>query len=361
MICCAIVASGQGFGAAKPAPTGKPTKPRGGGQKPKKVSRACPFHRHRVDPPHPLTLPSSQRPSVQKALELIDRAKGAAADTSSPTSGRVEYVRVRDWGSGRAEDLGELEVAAPPQIYAPGGSLYEFLARQIEALQAEGALEVARPAGAPPPPPFERWAFAEAHYAQYLADLGAVHAGVEEALAALAGAAPGTPAARCHDLLGPAGELARAGTLVADLAQLRATSAAPEGLPTEPTPNAAAYAAALRRRGTACARAEDAAELDAEALKLGAHAYAATLTLLTSGARIGAAATERLSLFARQAVRTFKEYPEGMADPPLTVFRSAVDALGAGLDLGGQDVLLAELPAAMQRTAVLLEALAREA
>lgn len=51
------------------------------------------------------------------------------------------------------------------------------------ALQAQGALSVVQPKGAKPLPPFKRWAFAEAHYLQYLSDLLSVHSALERALA----------------------------------------------------------------------------------------------------------------------------------------------------------------------------------
>jgi hypothetical protein len=50
-------------------------------------------------------------------------------------------------------------------------------------------MPVARAKGAKPLPPFERWAFAEAHYLQYLCDMLSVHSALEQALASCTAAA----------------------------------------------------------------------------------------------------------------------------------------------------------------------------
>ena len=89
------------------------------------------------------------------------------------------------------------------------------------------------------------------------------------------------------------------------------------------------------------------------------HWYALMLTLLTSGARIGAAAAEKLDLFRRDALHTYRTYPESV-DNPLGTFRRAVDGMGAALGEERQEVFLGELPDAFRRCSLLLEALARE-
>lgn len=45
-------------------------------------------------------------------------------------------------------------------------------------------MPVAQPKGSKPLPPFQRWAFAEEHYLQFLCDLLSVHSALEAALEA---------------------------------------------------------------------------------------------------------------------------------------------------------------------------------
>ena len=303
-------------------------------------------------------------------------------------------MRVKDWGTGAPDDLGNLQMAAPLQTYAAGESLYEFLARQLEALQAEGVLEVARPKGTPPPPPFSQWAFAQPHYLQYLTDLYTVHSALESSLQqasnsiesySTSGSGTNESVAQLVvHMLGPHQELARSQAIKSDIASILSTSTSSSStkennnftvLPQVPqegqemetetedetaSPNAAAYAQRLRRLGTQCTQSEDEQEFVSNCLKLAAHVYVVTLTLLTAGARVGAAATEKMNLFARNAVAVFQEYPELAEDSALKVFRKNVDALGKELSVEEQDVVLRELPIAMRSTAVLLHALAKE-
>jgi len=82
------------------------------------------------------------------------------------------------------------------------------------------------------------------------------------------------------------------------------------------------------------------------------------LTLLTSGTRTGAAAAEKLDLFKRDALHTYRSYP-GCALDPLATFQRSVDAVGTILDEEQKESFMAELPDAFRRSSLLLEALAR--
>lgn len=318
------------------------------------------------------TLPYLQ--DVDKAVNLIQQRGPKKSGTATTDSGgRVDFVQVQNWGSGNPKDLGNLEVAEPVQSYVSGDSFYEFIARQLQALQAEGALEVARPAGTPPPPPFSEWLFSEAHYVQYLVDQCSVHSALEESLQkaiqsaqqfCIGGAGGGGDniVEKCN-LLGLNRELARSKALSQDLENIKASStsdtAAQRVLPSDPSPNAAAYVQLLRQLAVQCERAENIEELHTSLLKLSAHLFVTLLTLLTSGNRIGATAAEKLDLFSKNAVQTFKDYPNTDVSP-LKLFRTAVDELGPVLNPIQQDIFLDELPSAMRRTGVLLEALARD-
>jgi hypothetical protein len=310
---------------------------------------------------------------VDKALKIIQqRGPKKSGSATTDSGGRVDFVQVQNWGTGKREDLGNLEVAEPVQSYVSGDSFYEFIARQLQSLQAEGALEVARPAGTPPPPPFSDWLFSEAHYLQYLVDQYSIHSALEESLqkaiqsaqqiiSTTGGGADDESIVQKCNLLGLKQELARSKAIVQDIENIKATSssdAAQKELTGNPTPNAAAYVQLLRQLAVKCERAETVEEVHTSLLKLSAHLFVTLLTLLTSGNRIGATAAEKLDLFSRNAVQTFKEYPNTEVSP-LKMFRTGVDELGPVLNPVQQDIFMDELPSAMRRTGVLLESLAR--
>jgi len=194
--------------------------------------------------------------AVAKALKLVERQQGRSSDDVQ-NQGRVDYVKVADWGSGRPDELGDLKLAAPPQELTSQMPFYEQLARHLEVLQSEGLLNVARPEGAAPLPPFQRWAFAEAHYRQHLADLLSVHAALEslsarileqlEASAAQGGHESKAMAEAFALLVGPATGLARAECIAKDLAAL-----GDGGGSTAPGPNAAQYARYLKDLAERC-------------------------------------------------------------------------------------------------------------
>ena len=298
-------------------------------------------------------------------MNLIQQRGPKKSGSATTDSGRVDFVQVQNWGSGNPQDLGNLEVAAPVESYVSGDSFYEFVARHLQSLQAEGALEVARPAGTPPPPPFEQWVFAEAHYLHYLEDMRTLHCALEEALEkALQSTrqflASDDLVEKCN-LLGANQELARSNAILQDIQNIKSTSSdetAKEELVSEVSPNAAAYVQLIQQLAVQCERSETVEEIYKHIIKLSAHVFITMLTLLTSGNRIGAAATEKLNLFSRNVVQTFKDYPTADISP-LKVFRTGVDELGKVLDPIQQDIFLDELPSAMRRTGVLLEALAR--
>jgi hypothetical protein len=128
-----------------------------------------------------------------------------------------------------------------------------------------------------------------------------------------------------------------------------------------PAPATAAGAAAA----AAAARGPPLAPADADALRLFANAYALHVTHLTTGTRVGAAATEALGLFGRRATALYDGYelsaalPTPLADP-LRVFRARVDAVGEFMPEAGWGVVESELVGAVQRAGGLYEAVARD-
>jgi len=299
---------------------------------------------------------------VEQAVKLVDGQLGSVhADEAA--RGRVSYVRVKNWGSGRQDDIGDLQVESTSEAAAMDAPFYEQLARRLQMMEAEGELAVVRPPGAPPLPPVEAWAFAESHYVQHMVDLLCVHTaleqGISRALAALQQEDASQDRARLAEVVGLLGfdhGLARSAHIAADLAIICAD---PARVPS-PLPNAAAFAQYIRLAAERCERAEEGEELTSAAARLMASAYVVHLTLLTSGMRIGAAATERLGLFAKQAVHTYRTYPDEVGRP-LEAFVTAVNAAGDALEQRGREAFVVALPGAMQRASLLLEALARTA
>ena len=327
---------------------------------------------------HPSCTHSEQ--GVQKALDLVERTQGSTTQSSSSVKGRVDFVQVKDWGSGVPKDLGNLELAAPAQRHEKDTPFSVFLVRYMEGLEAEGSLAVARPTGAQPLPPFSRWLFSEPHYIQYLEDMLCVHSALEDSLASALSTSTQAENTtekenasvvfeKCH-LLGMKQELARSTYIAQDLASMRTSSSS--SLPVEttpsspsvPTPNAAAYAQSMRQLAVQRHRSESEKESVELVLKLTAHVYVNMLALLTTGNRVGAAAAEKLDLFRRGAVNTFKTYPllvkEADDKSPVALFYSAVDNLGRAMSLEEQEMFLKEVPSALRRTAVLLESLAKD-
>ena len=204
---------------------------------------------------------------MKKAVDLVESKQGLSSQELRDR-GRVDYVRVEDWGGGQPGDLGELKLAAAPEQLAVEAPFYDVLARHLEALQAEGALAVARPPGAPPLPPFERWAFAESHYQQHLADLLCVHSAIEDVHETMCGTLKPTKStagvAEALIILGPAAGLARSACVERDAAAMCNSSAGDSGSASvrpDPSPNAATYAQYIRDLGARCGRADSEAEL----------------------------------------------------------------------------------------------------
>ena len=116
---------------------------------------------------------------------------------------------------------------------------------------------------------------------------------------------------------------------------------------------------------TAATTSTPLAPADADALRLFANAYALHITHLTTGTRVGAAATEALALFPRRATALYDSYAglppaAGPLADPLRVFRGRVDGVGALVPAAGWAVLEAELVGAVQRAGGLYEAVARD-
>ncbi|EFN60042.1 expressed protein [Chlorella variabilis] len=339
---------------------------------------------------------SGDSKAVQRAVRLVEQQEGKGRgppsarpiDPREAARGKVEYVKVKDWGSGQPEDLGSLQVEDGSKVFEAGGGsgsgeappqpFYESLARRLELLQTQGALGVAQPQGSKPLPDFQRWAFALEHYVQYLADMHAVHAALESSIAGAAAqvsasSLAGLPQQRREQLLqalglfGAARGLDRAAPLLQDLRRLAARqqqqeasrgggggAAQGEYSPPPAMQHAAAYAAYLASLARACRASEGPDELEQVVLRLLANAYILRLMHHTSGGRIAAAAAQKLDLASAGALAFHQSYP-GL-DARLGPGAKPLEAL-----VGDTNRLGEELGKAMTKTSMLLVPLAQEA
>jgi len=317
----------------------------------------------------------------------------------------VDYVRVEGWEPHAKggdledispEDLGDLPVrsfsegaslapregkaSAQEGVSESGGPseapkqplpLYEDLVRYLQLLDSKGEISVARPKGAAPLPPFEKWSFGDERFLQYLVDLQCVHVALETAVSQ-AGALLDAASSDSREVpplagFGPALGLQRSGALGADVAAIKAAlvgasagegqsppqladvataqaqahasyiSSIAKGLSREP--EAAAGEGFRRRQKGSAVSASRRAEL-----RLVANLFALYIANLTTGMRIGAKAMECVPAMRQaRAVKFFQEYPDHV-DDPLKVFMKAVDDLGLLLSDEEKDILKEELP-----------------
>ncbi|GLC42692.1 hypothetical protein PLESTB_001127900 [Pleodorina starrii] len=123
-------------------------------------------------------------------------------------------------------------------------------------------------------------------------------------------------------------------------------------------PMARSYAQVLRRLGRTATSGEGEQERSGAALRLLAHAAVLHLVAQAVWARVGAAAAERLALLQRRAAATYHEYPQQVTDPRVRLSR-ALDGAGEHLHSpAARQVVYDEVAGAMQKTGLLLSALA---
>lgn len=325
--------------------------------------------------------------AVQRAVDIAEGGRQARPVTDAEAAkGRLDYVRVKDWGSGDRKDLGSLKVDSVSRVTRdPKQPFYEQLARHLEMCQARGDLQ---PPANQVLPPFERWAFRRQHYVQYLVDQYTLHRAMEDATMAALQPATGdrsecedqseadssgesskplpafsTEACAALDAFHPAdpGSLGRADALSADLDVIAKRSPDEDSNPYHLEAGAHAESYAEHLISTAAAAQDESAGVsaqDAARMQLVAHLYSAHVTHLTTGMRIGAAATEKLDLFQIGATRFYEGYPESMEDP-LQYFIAVINQIGQSLSSNNMQLMFAELPGAFLRTSQMLTALAK--
>lgn len=297
-------------------------------------------------------------------MQLVEKTapRTSPIDPKEASKGRVEFVKVKDWGKGESpDDVGNLELISTEtahkhlELDPASAPLHEYLARRIEALEAGGAVSIAQSPRAAPMPPFERWCFKREHYLQYLTDIRAVYGALESVLDALIHySSNSTSMSKALGLVGPSCGLARHDAIDADIKALGGDEG---GIP--PTQNAAGYVRLLESLAMRSQSVEIQAEFDDIALKVLAHAYLLYLVMVTSFCRVGAAATEKLSLFDAGAVAMWTDYPNDVGDPK-QVFLGRINDMGFVLDERQKEALADEVVHCFSRVSMLLLPLAKE-
>lgn len=313
---------------------------------------------------HQFFLPSATHPSTRVA----PRATGFGAPNKKPNKtggkqdGVVDVVNVRDWGE-IAEpgfDVGNLRAASPIRRVLDNSKELPFMsvvANFLSDAEGSGSIQPPEDVEQREIPPFERWAWREAHYEQYLVDVELVNTAMKRAVERCVSEALLDPVA-----LG----IYRGDAVARDIAQLRATRAAAEA-------GAGEAAAAAGEAAAAAAVAEHvqgpvvasryaqayAAILDAVDTpeKANAHVYMLSVTQLAMGNRIGSVCVEKLGLIGRNAANTYLDFDTDK--PPLAVLTDAVNGLGDAISEDAKEAFFDELLVAASRCSLLVDSLAR--
>eukprot|EP00271_Cylindrocystis_brebissonii_P007924 TRINITY_DN21848_c0_g1_i1.p1 TRINITY_DN21848_c0_g1~~TRINITY_DN21848_c0_g1_i1.p1 ORF type:complete len:476 (-),score=86.96 TRINITY_DN21848_c0_g1_i1:67-1494(-) len=339
---------------------------------------------------------------VENILKQLDKETGGnslSIDPADAKQGKVDFVRVDAWGPGEGtqQELENLKLKSFSPAFSSsdqGGSgpFYEQLVRRLQLLESQGQMAVAQ---AQPLPEFERWSFGENRYRQYLVNQHAVHSALETALRLAggeAGPAEGPAAERRSEteeakqsderkvlgLFGARLGLFRSEAIEADMRALErlenekaerdeeASSASKGGQarasPSTQTASYAKYLEQLGKRSAGPFTSSIARKEGEEAcLQLLAHVFVIHVVHLAAGMRLGAKALSCLpSIRAAGAVSFYRDYPPEARDP-LAVFREAINEAGRILATPARhELMMEELPRAMQKTSLLLTEIAVE-
>lgn len=334
----------------------------------------------------PNTKASKTRSSKQVVQDLVQKGakpsrnsvawsanKARPVDQSQASKGKLDYVKVKDWGSGEPSDLGGLEVESfSPDIFSDHSKpFYEQLARRLEELQARGLLNIVQPQQAKPLPPFEQWSFTEKRYIQYMCDQHNVHHTLEAAIAEAVAVGPSGPHAphevqpsdacvaafKAAACFGESCGLDRSLQIASDLDSLaKASSISNRSVEIEPTQQAVACCEYIARLGDIAGEEQEESLREEAALRLVTMAYGLHVAHLTTGMRIGSAAAEKQNLFAARALNFYRTYPD--IQDPLKEFISIVNTAGGLLTAEQQEQLMDELPRAFPKISLLLTTLA---
>ena len=147
------MSASQGFGSRPTPDSDRPKKNSGTGRRLASVDRNAkvgwkaslpPPRGMRIDRLSSNDIHGRRVQAVEKAVRLVEGRDVRPVDAAEAGRGKVEYVQVKDWGSGEPDDLGNLRVQSARQTFAAGQPFYDQLARHLEALQAQGGIAAAQ-------------------------------------------------------------------------------------------------------------------------------------------------------------------------------------------------------------------------
>ena len=288
----------------------------------------------------------AQRRLERRSGGLRCHAKGFGAAKKSKTKqeGVVDVVNVRDWGdiSEPGFDVGNLTAQGPIRRVLDNSKELPFMSVVSNFLaDAEGSGAIRPPEDSEERrevPPFEKWAFREEHYEQYLVDIESVNVAMKHAVERVT--ARGGPDSVLNPLtLG----IYRGDAVANDLDRLRATRADAQQGAVVVSGYAQAYASLLDTI--------DVAET------VNAHVCMLAMTQLAMGNRIGSVCVEKLGLIGRGAASAYLEYDT--EKPPMAVLAEAVNELGDGMSESAKEAFFDALLVAASRCSLLIDSLAR--
>ncbi|KAK9817905.1 hypothetical protein WJX72_004033 [[Myrmecia] bisecta] len=351
---CGVTCAGKGFGSSKPQTEQKQAR------KKKKQQGVG-------------SIDGGSKNAVEKAVRIAEGGRVHPVDAKQAAKGKLQFVTVKNWGSGEQADLGDLQVdSVSPALSSDAQRPFaEQLARHLELLEAQGSLKVAQADNARPLPPFDRWSFNERCYVQYLADQQSVHCILEAAIADATTVAntehygdqeSGKGVWAALDRFTESRGLDRSLEVAADLNNLAKASSLPaQELAPQASPQAEAYGSYVSRLGRECVEGETLAERRQAGLRLLANAYCVQLTHLTSGMRIGASAADKLGLAPIRALHFYENYDDAkVRADPLRAFLGNVNAAGLALSSAEKRAVMDELERALPKIGQLLSSLAHE-
>jgi hypothetical protein len=81
--------------------------------------------------------------AVERAINIVEGRKARPVDAREAARGRWDYAQVKDWGSGRPEDLEQMQVtsfsAGRQATSSHAQPFYEQLARHLAELEASAS------------------------------------------------------------------------------------------------------------------------------------------------------------------------------------------------------------------------------
>lgn len=359
----------KGFGESR-SPS-KPQKDKGSPQQQQESLQVPPVEEKKAILLHD---DSRELRSVIKSVEK-DYAKKRTGklniDKEVAARGKVDFVKVESWGEEGKDksDLDSLKVKSFSPSFSSRdttGSFYERLVHRLQLLESKGEISVVQ---AKSLPPFQDWAFGEERYLQYLVDQHAVFDALTTSISSIANQncengssnedAKLQKAAMAVTIFDKTLGLERSEALQDDIESLSKAMGAVQGRVIEvpkPTTQTTAYVKYLRQLAGVSGLTMPAKE---GFLRLIAHIFAVYVAHLTTGMRVGAKALDCLSILKEsKGVHFYRSYPEHVRDP-LKVFIAAINRVA---DLApaeeDQEVVMEELPKAIQKTSLLLVLLA---